>query len=116
MASQDSPPITDSPWFWVLAFAGMALAALLAIGPKYGGRQARLERVYQARERLSGRFNSANAPAAGTGEQPARRELASEDQTLVPLWPLALLVSCVAIVAAIMLYRGRRSIVSQGSS
>jgi hypothetical protein len=90
-------PLTDSPWFWVLVFAGMALAALLAIGPKYGGRQARLERQYQARERI----------AARSTDEP-QHDYASADNTLIPLWPLALVLSVLVIFAVIMLIRGRR--------
>jgi hypothetical protein len=96
------PPITDSPWFWLLIFAGMALAALLAIGPKYGGRQARLERRYQASERITA-DRSKNRPA----------DFASADDTLIPLWPLAVVLSLVVVLAAIMLIRGRRRLGSR---
>jgi hypothetical protein len=117
---QGSPP-TDSPWFWVLLFSGMALAALLAIGPKYGGRQARLERQYQARERIAAEQASGNnqAPAERTNEGAGRREFASADQTLIPLWPLAVILSAVVVLSAIMLFRGRRqpgSLADAGSS
>ena len=44
--------LTDSPWFWVLIFSAMALVALIAMGPKYGGRQSRMEVKYQARQRM----------------------------------------------------------------
>ena len=101
--------VTDSPWFWVLMFSGMALAALVAIGPKYGGRQARLERQYQARERIAERRDANNETArVRTGDQAERRDLASAGETLVPLWPLALLLSVVVILSVIMLVRERR--------
>ena len=108
MGLQQRSPVTDSPWFWVLMFSGMALAALLAIGPKYGGRQARLERQYQARERIAARRVANNQTAAErTSDQAERRDLASAENTLVPLWPLALVLSGIGVFAAIMLIRGR---------
>jgi hypothetical protein len=98
MPTKPHSPLTDSPWFWVLVFAGMALAALLAIGPKYGGRQARLERQYQARERIDTRTNTQELP----------QDYASADNTLIPLWPLAVILSAVVALAAVMLYRAQR--------
>ncbi|MEX2306301.1 MAG: hypothetical protein WD738_01835 [Pirellulales bacterium] len=110
METTHRSPITDSPWFWVLIFAGMALAALLAIGPKYGGRQARLELQYQARERIAAERAAGNidAKTERTNDQAERRDFASPDDTLIPLWPLALILSVVVIFSAIMLIRGRR--------
>jgi hypothetical protein len=118
MTAFDHPSVTESPWFWVLMFSGMALAALLAIGPKYGGRQARLERQYQARERIAeGSSGNSETLDARTNDQAQRRDLASAEDTLVPLWPLAVILSVVMILAAIMLYRGRRTAaLPQGSS
>jgi hypothetical protein len=108
MAAQYRPPVTDSPWFWVMMFSTMALAALLAIGPKYGGRQARLERQYQARERIvAEQTGNSRAHSERIDHQAERREFATADDTLVPLWPLAAILSFVAILSAIMLYRGR---------
>jgi hypothetical protein len=52
MPPKEKPPITDSPWFWALMFSVVALVALVAISGQYGKRQARLERQYQARERI----------------------------------------------------------------
>jgi len=93
-------PITDSPWFWVLVFSLMGLGALVAIGGKYRERQSRLERQYQARERA--RENALS--------DPARREYSSPEETLIPLWPLAVLLIAVGVGAGVMLwreYRGR---------
>jgi hypothetical protein len=47
------PPLTDSPWFWVCLFASVAAAALVAIGPKYRQREARLESTLHMREHLA---------------------------------------------------------------
>ena len=88
-------PITDSPWFWVLAFSLMALLALVAIGGKYGRRQTRLELQYQARERIADRASTANnsAAAARRDDPPRRREFATPGDNLIPLWPLAAILS-----------------------
>lgn len=94
------PLITDSPWFWVLLFSLMGLAALAAISGKYGQRQSRLERQYQVRERV-------REDALG---DPERREYSSPEAPLVPLWPLAVVLVAVATGAGAMLwreYRGR---------
>ncbi len=91
-------PITDSPWYWVLVFSLMGLIALGAISGQYGKRQARLERQYQARERI-------RDDAVGDSE---RREYASSDDTLVPLWPLAIPLLSAAAFAAVMLRRELR--------
>jgi hypothetical protein len=99
-------PITDSPWFWVLVFSLMGLGALVAIGGKYSQRQSRLERQYQARERVR----------EDALDDPARREYSSPEQTLIPLWPLAILLIAVAAGAAVMLDRERRGSRRAGSS
>ena len=96
----EQAPITDSPWFWVLAFSVVALIALVAISGQYGKRQARLERQYQARERVADGAVGDNAVG-----DPERREYASPDNTLVPLWPLAILLVGVIGFAAVMLRR-----------
>jgi hypothetical protein len=95
------PPLTDSPWFWVLLFSVMALAALAAMGGKYGRRQSALERQYQARDRIA-------AAASEPGSAPARRPYAVPGANLVPLWPLGILLGASAAFAAIMLVRNRR--------
>jgi hypothetical protein len=100
MSFSEKPPITDSPWFWLLAFSGVALIALVTISGQYGKRQARLERQYQARERIA-----EGAVGDGATSDPARREYASPDNTLVPLWPLAIPLVGVAGFAAVMLRR-----------
>jgi hypothetical protein len=94
------PPITDSPWFWVLAFSLMGLLALFVIGGKYGRRQAGMERQYQARERIA-----AAGPEGAAELSP--RPYATPDDTLIPLWPLSVALGAAAILATIMLVRGR---------
>jgi hypothetical protein len=106
-------PVTDSPWFWVLAFSLMGLLALVVIGGKYSRRQANIERNYQARERVAQRVtaeaqaenNSGAAPRIGDLE--AQRAYATPRNRLVPVWPLAILLTLVSIASAGMLYRRR---------
>jgi hypothetical protein len=100
MSALEKPPVTDSPWFWVLMFSVTGLIALAAISGQYGKRQARLERQYQARERI--RSDELGDDAVG---DPARREYSSPRQTLIPIWPLAVVLGGVAALAAVMLRR-----------
>ena len=37
------PVVTDSPWFWVYAFATTGLVLMVLAGPKWIARQARLD-------------------------------------------------------------------------
>lgn len=96
----EQAPITDSPWFWLLLFSVVGLVALAAISGQYGKRQARLERQYQARERI--RDGAIGNSAVG---DPARRDYSSPDQTLVPIWPLAVVLCGLIVFAAAMLRR-----------
>lgn len=93
--SSDQPPLTDSPWFWVLLFAAVGLLALATIHGQYGKRQAHLERQYQARERIA-------EHAVGDS---SRREYSTPAHTLIPVWPLAAVLIVVIVVAAVMLGR-----------
>lgn len=97
MTATGKPPVTDSPWFWVLMFSLIGIAAIVAISGQYGKRQARLERQYQARERIA-------ENAVGDKE---RQEYSSADDTLIPLWPLAAGLAAVAVTAGGMLWRER---------
>ena len=105
------PPLTDSPWLWVLAFSLMALAllALLSFSGWYGKRQTRLELQYQARYRVAERITAENNPAGTerTDDLEGRRPFATPGNNLITLGPLAVLLGIVAVVAAAMLYRGR---------
>ncbi len=110
MDPQPSSPVTDSPWFWVMMFSLMALAALTAIGGKYGRRQATIERQYQARTRVAEQQANENNSTADTrtDQQTAPRDFATPADTLIPLWPLAVVLLLVALSAGFMLVRGRR--------
>ncbi|MBL8829161.1 MAG: hypothetical protein JNM18_19415 [Planctomycetaceae bacterium] len=45
------PPLTDSPFFWLVVFGAAALIGGLAIAPKYTQRMDRVERMYEARNK-----------------------------------------------------------------
>jgi hypothetical protein len=105
-------PFTDSPWFWVLSFSLFALAglAVLVFSGWYGKRQTRLELQYQARYRVAEKITAENNPGTSkrTDDLEARRPFATPGNNLVTVWPLAVLLGIVAVVAAAMLYRGSR--------
>ena len=84
VAASSKPPITDSPWFWVLLFSAVGLILMLVFSGQISKRQARLDRQYQARERVQDE-------AVG---DPARREYSSPENTLIPIWPLAVGPGC----------------------
>ena len=46
-----TPPVTDSPWFWVMLFSLAALAGIATIGPKFERREQAIETKFHARER-----------------------------------------------------------------
>src|SRR5262245_2394385 len=81
----------------MLVFSVVGLVALVVISGQYGKRQARIERQYQARERIGD--HAVN--------DPTRPEYATPDNTLVPIWPLGVRLVAAAIVAAVMLQRER---------
>jgi hypothetical protein len=89
----------------------MALLALAVIGfsGKYGRRQSIEELKYQARTRVAEKLTAENNPAAtGRIDSPdAQRSYATPDSQLIPIWPLAVLLGLVSVVAASMLYRSR---------
>src|SRR5262245_7934448 len=94
-ADSSGTPTTDSPWFWVLLFCVVGLLFLVIFSGQIGKRQARLERQYQARERVM----------EDAVSDPDRREYATPDNTLVTIWPLEVLLIGAAIGAAGMLWR-----------
>jgi len=109
VVKHDAVPLTDSPWFWILLFSLVGLLALAVMSPKYGRRQANIERQYQARERVAEKLAAENNSADGgrIDGQESRRPFATADEQLIPLWPLGVLLGLVACFAAAMLYRGR---------
>jgi hypothetical protein len=115
MEASQRRSVTDSPWFWVMIFALMSLGALAAISGKYGRRQAVIERQYQARQRIAAMRAAENNSASATQDvaqaRPEdQRAFATPDDTLIVLWPLAVVLFAVAVFAVIMLVRGRRAL------
>jgi hypothetical protein len=110
MEASQRPPLTDSPWFWVMMFSFMAVGALAAIGGKYGRRQATIERQFQARTRIAQQQAVENSSAgdARTNQQTDQSDFATSGDTVIPLWPLASLLILVALFAGFMLVLGRR--------
>ena len=95
------PPVTDSPWFWLALFGMMGLGALLAIGPKYGQRQASIERKHQAQQQMLRLADG--MPVAGKSGSPTGVEYSQADNTIVSLWPIRLVVLLVTVVSAAVL-------------
>ncbi|HEY5312907.1 MAG TPA: hypothetical protein VIK18_10330 [Pirellulales bacterium] len=88
----------DSPWFWLLLFAVVGLAALVVIGPKHVRRQQRLVRMQHARENVA-------AGHRGTPPEPA----ADRPQDDVSVLPLVSLFGLLLVVgSAGLLARSRR--------
>jgi membrane protein implicated in regulation of membrane protease activity len=108
MTAQNRAPLTDSPWFWLLAFALMAILAVAAISGKYGRRQSREERKYQVAERIAAGETGPAAESKAAG----RRSYATPGNTLIPLWPLTLIMTTIALIAAAMLYRSQQAVES----
>ena len=81
-----------------MLFAVFGLAALVAIGGRYGRRQAGIERKYQARERVTQAEVEQNSVQESRG-------YSDPDATLIPLWPLAIVLIVVALVASYMLWK-----------
>ena len=90
-------PITDSPWFWAYLFGTAALIALALAGPKFGSRQAQIEREFQGRQRAAQNLN---------GQQPDV-EMSSVGRTLITLRPLFIGMAAITTVAWIVFWRSR---------
>lgn len=106
--SRESGSLAESPWFWVILFASMALAALVVVGPKYKLRQARLEQRYDNRIRAEAakqqRPSSDEQAAASNGglEQPEMVGPGMTDvEPVAALWPLKILLIIVIVVSAV---------------
>ncbi len=82
-------PLVDSPWFWAYLFSTAALVALALVGPKFGPRQAQIEREYQGRTRAAQNLN---------GVEPDL-PLSSSTQTIVTLRPLFLGLAALTTIA-----------------
>jgi hypothetical protein len=90
--------MTDSPWFWAYLFGTAALVALALMGPKYGSRQAQIEREFQGRQRA----------AQNMGGQEPDVEMSSADRLLITLRPLFWGLAALTTVAWIVFWWTRR--------
>jgi len=96
-ASATLPPLTDSPWFWVCMFATAALLGLTIAQPKYGRRQAQIEKQYQGRE------FSVRGRAGTESNQP----YSTPDDTLIGLGPLFWVFGIAVAIAWAAFWRQR---------
>jgi hypothetical protein len=105
---QPAPPVrlTDSPWFWGLMFAVMALVGIVAIAPKFDRRQRQVEGRFLGRQEaaIERERRAAGLPAIDLAES-ARAADARPAERIVPLWTLASLAAAAAIGSAAMLAR-----------
>lgn len=97
MSPHAARPLSDSPWFWVYLFGTAALIALALAGPKYGPRQAQIEREYQGRTRAAQNLN---------GAEP-NLQMSTAERTLVSLRPLFLVLAVITVAAWIVFWRSR---------
>jgi hypothetical protein len=96
--------LTDSPWFWALAFSTMGLLGVWAISGKYDDRQKRVEARYEARERIA----ATKGGAAPTHDSAAPQAGYSSERR-VPLHFLAGGLLIVSVVSLVMLSRDVRN-------
>ena len=104
----DRPNLTDSPWFWGLAFSLMALAGIGLIAPKFEVRQRQVEGRFLGRERAAierGR-RAAGMPPVDLADEAVDRDDVPPPR-IVPLWTLAAVAAAAAGVSAAMLRRER---------
>lgn len=102
------PPLTDSAWFWVFMFSGVAMLGIIAVGPKYVRRQARAEQRYANRVQTWQHQQQAAEGSAESTELEAGRLMESQSPR-ASLIPLAAAVALVMAVAAGGLIVTRRS-------
>lgn len=92
----EKSPLTDSAWFWLLMFCGVAMLGIIAVGPKYFRRQARAEQRYANRvQTWQHRQLSPEETAAAAQDQQTGRQMEAQG-------PRATLAPLAAAVAALM--------------
>ena len=108
--STDSRPgLADSPWFWGLLFAVMALAGGLLIAPKFDLRQRQVEGRFLGRQAAAierERRVAGLEPVDLAAEARDRDEVQAE--RIVPLWTLMATAAAAAVGCGAMLWRERR--------
>lgn len=98
--------VTDSPWFWALAFSLMALVGLGLIAPKFDVRQRQIEGRFLGRQQAADERarRAAGLAPVDLAEQARDREDVAPKR-IVPLWTLATLAAVAAGGSALMLRR-----------
>jgi hypothetical protein len=105
-SSLPKEPITDSPWLWTALFTAVGLSALIATGGKLGKRQANIENKYQARAAVA----SGQVEVEEQGGQMAARgapEYSTPEETVIPLWPVEVILGLLCAASVVMLVRQR---------
>jgi hypothetical protein len=105
-SSSQQEPLTDSPWLWSALFTAVGLSALIATGGRLGKRQANIENKYQARaavasglvkvEEQGGQMSARGAP-----------EYSTPEATVIPLWPVEVILGMICAASVVMLVRQR---------
>jgi hypothetical protein len=98
---QQTPAVTDAPWFWVMLFSLAGLAAVATIGPKFERREQSLEMKFHARERGLGR-EAVEQPTEDAPAEPAPWS------PIFTLGPIMLVLGVVAVVAMVNVARLQR--------
>jgi hypothetical protein len=104
---REVPPVTESPWFWVLLFSLAALAGIATIGPKFERREQAIETKFHARERGLKR-EAAEAEGATAGTEAGENSEAPRWQPIFTVWPVMGAIGLAALVATVQLMRLQR--------
>jgi hypothetical protein len=89
------PNPADSPWLWLAVFTFGAIVALVLMVPKFEGRQAQLERQYEARQ------------AAGQSIRNDNNRPASDGELIITLKPLFSFFVCLLFALTVLFWIGR---------
>jgi hypothetical protein len=105
------PPLTDSGWFWGLAFALVSLVGIGLIAPKFDVRQRQIEGRFLGRQRAA---IERQRRAAGLEPEDLADAARDRDEAqpgrIVPLWTLAGAALVAAAGCGAMLARERRAL------
>lgn len=101
--------VTDSPWFWGLLFALMALAGIGLIAPKFDIRQRQVEGRFLGRQAAADERVRRSAGLEPVDLADSARDRAEvQPGRIVPLWTLALGSASAAAACGAMLWLERR--------
>ncbi len=100
--------LVDSPWFWICLFASVAVMGLVAIGPKYRQREARLETQLRMRDHLARGNHTTNS--VDDAENTPSAEAGGDSELLKTTGPLIWILAIVVAGAWGVLIWSRRTI------